>query len=224
MNHPEDHRTRVAAERRERMREHLLHSALALMARMGPEAVQIDDIVRAAEVARGTFYKYYASPAALVRDLALRLSEEVILSVNAVTRQHGDPALRAALGMRAVLGLVAACPMLGGFITRAGWPVSDPSHAFFRIVGPNLAEGMALGRFAQRPQVLAEVLMSGLAVGAMHAIVTGQTGDGFDREVAEMLLLGLGLKEAEARALAGTDLVLPRPENGTFLARAMGQV
>lgn len=220
----EDHRSRVAAVRRERMREHLLHAALVLMARTGPEGAQIDDIIRAADVSRGTFYKYFDSPAALVRALALQLSEEIIVAVNTVTRSEADPARRAAIGMRAVLGLVAECPSLGGFITRAGWPASDPSHAFFRIVGPNLAEGLAQGRFAPRPQALAEVLMSGLAVGAMHVMVSGQAGAGFDRQVAEVLLLGLGLPEAEARAVAGAELTLPRPAEGTLLARAMGQV
>lgn len=204
------------------MQDHLLQSALSLMAQRGGEAVQIDDIVQAAGVARGTFYKYFDSTAALVRELALRLSEDLILTVNVETARHADPAMRAAFGMRAVLGLVAQCPQLGGFIARSGWPVSDPSHVFFRIVVPNLQDGLASGRFAPRPLALCEALMGGLAVGAMHALAQGHPTPDFAEAAAEMLLVGLGITAQEARALARQDLILPQPQEGTFLARIMG--
>jgi hypothetical protein len=151
----------------------------------------------------------------------LRLSEDLILTVHAVTRLQDDPALRAALGLRAILGLVARCPVLGGFIVRAGWPVSDPSHAFFRVVGPNLTEGMASGRFARQPLALGEMLVSGLAVGSMQVIVQGEAGPGYAEAAAEMMLRGLGLGAEEAASLARVALILPEPVPGSFLARVM---
>lgn len=216
-----NHRVRVGAERRGRMREQLLHAALRLMATCGPEGAVIDDIVRAAGVSRGTFYKYYASPAALVRDLALRLADDMITTVHTLTRQHDDPALRAALGLRAILGLVAACPRLGGFISRAGWPVSDPSHAFFRVVAPNIDEGLASGRFHPRDRDLCLTLIGGISVGAMYRLTQGPVPEGFAEEAAEMVLAGLGLTAEEAVRLSRTAMVLPVPAPASLLARVM---
>ncbi len=216
-----DHRVRVAAERRERMRTHLLLSALDLLAVTGPEAAGIDDIVRAADVSRGTFYKYYDSPADLVRDLALRLGEDMIVTVNSLTRLQDDPAVRAALGLRAIHGLVQLCPKLGGFIVRSGWPVTDPSHAFFRLVAPNVTEGLQQGRFSPRPPELYLSLIGGLAVGAIHAMISAPQPAGFAEDAAEVLLGGLGLAPAEARRIARIEMVLPMPAEGTFLSRIM---
>ena len=70
----QDHRQRVAAERRERMRSRLLASAMKLIAEKGPAATSIDDVISAAEVSRGTFYKYFPSPDALVLSL-IHISE-----------------------------------------------------------------------------------------------------------------------------------------------------
>lgn len=48
----QDHRTRVAAQRRERMRSRLLSSTLELIAAQGPSSTSIDDVIAAAGVGR----------------------------------------------------------------------------------------------------------------------------------------------------------------------------
>ncbi len=50
-----NHRQRVGAERRERMRGRLLNSALRLVASKGHATMSVDDVIREAEVSRGTF-------------------------------------------------------------------------------------------------------------------------------------------------------------------------
>ena len=212
-----DHRIRVAAGRRDRMRRHLQQSSLTLLATVGPEGAVIDDIIRAAAVSRGTFYKYYAAPADLVRELAVQLADDMITAVNQLTLAQEDPAVRAALGLRAILGFVGICPKLGGFIVRAGWPISDPSHAFFRMIGPNVDEGLRTGRFLPRPRELYLTLIGGLAVGAIHEMTCGRAAPDFAEEAAEMLLCGLGLDPAEARALSRLPMALPVLPAGSLL-------
>jgi len=58
----QDHRHRVAARRRERMRPRLLASAMRLIAEKGAASTSIDDVISAAEVSRGTSYNYFPSP------------------------------------------------------------------------------------------------------------------------------------------------------------------
>ena len=44
------------------MRRRLFGSALQLVAKQGPAATSIDQVIQAAEVSRGTFYKYFDTP------------------------------------------------------------------------------------------------------------------------------------------------------------------
>ncbi|WP_374943410.1 TetR/AcrR family transcriptional regulator, partial [Sphingomonas sp.] len=72
----EDHRTRVGRERRERMRNQLLQSVLAVCAGRGPAgAAVIDDVVRHASVSRGTFYNHFESIEQAVSELGLQLAD-----------------------------------------------------------------------------------------------------------------------------------------------------
>src|SRR6185369_14516799 len=98
----QDHRPRVAAERRERMRSRLLSSALQLIAEQGPAATSIDDVIAAAEVSRGTFYKYFPSPEALVQELALEVAKDLVYLADPVVQEREDPAERVACGIRLV--------------------------------------------------------------------------------------------------------------------------
>jgi len=61
-----DHRPRVAAERRARMRRKLVESALLVFAGKGVDASVIEDVIVAAGVSRGTFYNYFRTNAELL--------------------------------------------------------------------------------------------------------------------------------------------------------------
>src|SRR5262245_13544652 len=123
-----DHRPRVAAERRVRMRTRLLDSALALVAERGVAATSIDDIISTARVSRGTFYKYFAAPDTLLRELALELTNDILRTVHPLVLQHDDPAARIATGLRLVVRLAESRPAVGSFFLRLGWPDIDRRH------------------------------------------------------------------------------------------------
>ena len=57
----EDHRVRVAALRREEMQNSLMFSALVLASDKSIHEIDVDDIIKHAEVSRGSFYKYFQS-------------------------------------------------------------------------------------------------------------------------------------------------------------------
>ena len=66
-----DHRTRVGRERRERTQARIIEAALRVFAEKGPDAPIIDDFIKAAGVARGTFYNYFPSKDAILREFAI---------------------------------------------------------------------------------------------------------------------------------------------------------
>ena len=104
------------------MRTRLLGSALQLVAAKGPGATSIDDVIAAAEVSRGTFYKYFPSPDALVRELAVEVAKDLVYLADPVVRERDDPAERVACGIRLVARLALHHPAAAGFLVQLVWP------------------------------------------------------------------------------------------------------
>lgn len=215
----DDHRPRVAAERRERMRARLLECALSLAAHKGPERLSTDDVIAAAGVSRGTFYKYFDSPQNLVQALAIEVTNAVIRTLHSKVEPLDDLADRMATGVRTTLRLVRAHPLLGAFMVRAGWPVSERTQQFFVVVGADLRKGIRQGRFARMHGEVAINLLAGLMVGAMHSITSERVPRDFPEQVAATLLRALGLPEQEVALLAMRPLAMPVIESETLLWR-----
>jgi AcrR family transcriptional regulator len=101
-----DHRPRVAAQRRESMRARLLDAGLATIVAHGVAGTSIDEIISAAQVSRGTFYKYFDSVTGLAAHLAQELAHEMGLVLDPLVTEEPDPALRVAVGSRMLLHFV----------------------------------------------------------------------------------------------------------------------
>src|SRR5450830_694756 len=93
---PNDHRPRVAAERRERMRKRLIESAMIVFAEKGVGASVIPEVVAAAEVSQGSFYNYFRTNDDLLAAVSSELSAEMIELIEPAVGDIADPALRAA--------------------------------------------------------------------------------------------------------------------------------
>jgi AcrR family transcriptional regulator len=203
---PEDHRVRVAARRREQMLAQLSDAALRVMARGGPEGMTVDAVILQAGVSRGTFYKYYDAPAALISAVGAELAEDLILTVSPSVLAYQDPAARLATGFRMVLRCARENPLLPRFMIRAGWPAIDRVPAFSLRVGENLAVGIEQGRFGTASLPVARALVGGAVVGMMATLIDEDGGPESDTAAAKMLLLSLGLAEDEARGIASLPL------------------
>ncbi len=218
-----DHRPQVAALRRERMRARLLEAALELAAAQGMEAVTIDAVIARAGVARGTFYKYFDSPGALVQALGSEVAEALIRAMHPFIDPLGDPAERLAIGIRTTLRLVRLHPQLGAFMARAGWPAMVGSHAFFKLVGANVGQGIRLGRFAPMHLDVALSALAGILVGAMHAISTRKLPGDFPEQAAAAVLRSVGLPNDEAEVMARAPLAMPALNAATLIGQIMGR-
>lgn len=212
-----DHRPRVAAERRSRMRARLLESALVLAAAKGPEVISIDDVIALAEVSRGTFYKYFDAPSSLMQELAAEVSRAVIETMHPLVEPLDDVAERVAAGVRMALRLVRAHPILGAFMVRAGWPVMERTHLFFTAVGADIDKGIRQGRFARMHADIGLNVLAGSMVGAMHSMTRGKVPRDFAEQTAAAVLRALGLPEGEVFELATRPLPMPTIEPDSLL-------
>jgi AcrR family transcriptional regulator len=202
------------------MRARLLDSALALVAERGVAATSIDDIIAAARVSRGTFYKYFAAPDTLLRELALELTNDILRTVHPLVLQHDDPAARIATGLRLVVRLAESRPAVGSFFLRLGWPDIDRRHMLFDFVQRDLAVGMRKGRFTAMPILLALNIVAGLALGAIHAVLSKESARDIAEQATASALRALGIEAAQAARLVALPLPQFLPVDGSLVARA----
>lgn len=202
----QDHRQRVAAERRERMRARLLASAMQLVAQKGPSATSIDDVISAADVSRGTFYKYFPSPEALVRELAVEIANELIRMAEPIVLTQDDPAERVSCGIRLVSRLAIDHPLAATFLVRLGWPDARGPNILLDFVKRDLVEGIRRGRFTRMPIGLALNIVAGAVLGASHCMLEPGCESDFAEQSAAAALRALGVDAAEARHIAISPL------------------
>lgn len=198
----QDHRQRVAAERRDRMRSRLLASAMRLIAEKGPAATSIDDVISVAEVSRGTFYKYFPSPDALVHEVAIEVANELIRMADPVVQGCDDPAERVATGLRVVARLAIAHPLAATFLTRLGWPDARSPNQLLDYPKRDLCEGIRQGRFTRMPIALALNIVAGASLGATYRMLEPDCESDFAEQSAAAALRALGLDAQSAQRIS----------------------
>jgi AcrR family transcriptional regulator len=204
----ENHRTRVGAERRERMRLRLLESALVIFSKKGPEASVIDDIIKLAGVSRGSFYNYFKTNEELLEAVAVAVSNDIIRIVDPVVREHADPVIRVALGLRLLLQAVRQSPALAAFIGRLRWPNVDSPLQGVGYLSRDIRAGMESGDFSISAFRVALDVFIGSFFSAANTLTVTNVPDSYLEEITRMVLLALGVRAAKAARVAQ----MPLPE------------
>ena len=213
----QDHRPRVATERRERMRLRLLSTAVRIGAQKGPAAITIDDVVVGAEVARGSFYKYFPSTDALLREVATQIANELIQMAEPVVLGFDDPAERVACGIRLVARTAIDHPAVAEFLVRLGWPDVRGPDILLDYLRRDLSLGIRQRRFARMPIALALNIVAGAVIGAAHCMLAPDCERDFAEQTAAAALRGLGVDADEAKRISTRRLrPVERPATGLF--------
>jgi AcrR family transcriptional regulator len=195
---------RQTDRRRVRTRAALLRAGAALFATRPVDAVSIDDIVAAADVAKGSFYNHFEDKDALARAIAEEVRggvEALAAEVNAGVDDSAERVARALCGFvrQAVEQPVAVRAMMRLFQGAA-----VPDAPMNRGVRADIKAGLAAGRF-DGVSLEAGVLV---AVGVVQMAVLralepkSARPSALAADLAFGLLRGLGLDAAQARAVA----------------------
>ena len=106
--------------KRARTRAALVEAGLTLIARHGPEGVSVDDVVREAGVARGTFYNYFPAWHDLLVAVAQQMDDAYVCQVESrLTGESSPPAILACL-VHGLLRVGLENPRLGWAWVRLG--------------------------------------------------------------------------------------------------------
>lgn len=201
-----DYRTRTAGERRERMSAHLIRTAMTLYAQHGFAGIAIDEVTRAAGVARGTFYNYFKSSDELLAVVASTLSDELMMIVDPLVSRLADPAERVSCGVRTCLSIGADYRQLAAFISRGGPAALADSRLLREYLPRDLADGIASGRFTVMDAQLAFDLVVGPVVAGYHTLASGDVGPDYIPSLAMGVLQSLGVARTAARKLSQQPL------------------
>lgn len=203
-----DHRPRVALQRRARTRARILAAAMDVFAEKGPDAPVIDDFIRAAGIARGTFYAYFTSTHELLEATSAWLEDGLIHSIQAEIAGTGDPVLRLATGVRLWLRWSIEDRAWSAFVVRSRFrgPLVE------RQLTSDLRLGLASGAISAPSVSIARDLVVGTILETMRRIVDGRVSASIPEDVTRLILRALGLNErAVGRAIAAPAPRIRRP-------------
>lgn len=216
---PLNHRTRVAAEKREKTRAKLLESALVVFAQKGPQAV-IDDVIAQAGMARGSFYNYFRTNDELLVAVASAISDELVRAIDPAVQLLDDPVERIARGVRLLLHAVTQFPLFGAFIARLPFPTANSSLLGVRFLARDIGLSIDTGRFGELGQRIATDLVVGVVLSAANSLADRPANAAYPKLMVRAMLEGLGIDAGEAARIVAQPLpkvVLPA---GSILLRA----
>lgn len=191
----------LAGERkREKTRSALLEAAMRVIADKGAEAASIDAITKAAGLSRGGFYNYFPTLQDLIVAVAAEVSANLDREIDVSMAEVEDPCARLALAMLRFIEVGAEDPVWGWvFLRLDSTPLPSVGRARERFRREYEA-GVAAGRFREVSLYAGYSLTAGSIRMCVRAILSGAPRTCAE-ETVQLVLIGLGLDEAEARRL-----------------------
>lgn len=205
---------RQTDRRRIRTRSALLRAGAALFAARPIDAVSIDDIVAAADVAKGSFYNHFEDKEALARAIAEEVRGGVEALAAEVNAGVADPAERVARALCGFVAQAAEQPLAVRAMLRLFQGAAIPDAPMNRGVRADVKAGLAADRFDGVTLETGVLMAVGLVQIAVLRTLEAQAArpGPLAREMAFGLLRGLGLQADDARTIAAraADDVFPR--------------
>ncbi|WP_244222571.1 TetR/AcrR family transcriptional regulator [Cupriavidus lacunae] len=202
-----DHRPRVAAERRARMRQRLIESAMIVFAQRGVGASVIPEVIASAGVSQGSFYNYFRTNEDLLAAVGDALSHDMVQMIESVVGDIEEPALRVATGIRLYLHLARSYPVVAQFLSGTGLLlVSNKSAAVYEYLPSDIKEGLKTGTFDEASADVALDMVAGAGLIAVHRMAKGRTTRDYPERIVRALLRSLGVPASSAVRLTSAPL------------------
>jgi len=202
-----NHRTIVGRHRRANTETKIIHAAILVFAEQGPDAPVIDDFIRAAGIARGTFYNYFKSTDELRRAASEFLSEKIMKLIDKEIRQLRDPAMRFGLGIRLWMRWAESNPSWCLFIAQVWHSIK------YERPLQDIREGIRKKVFLAPDAYVAWDVVSGSIRQAMFRIGEGNARRNYGDAVVQMCLQALGVSAGMRSEIM--NCVLPEVPRGS---------
>jgi AcrR family transcriptional regulator len=198
--------------RRARVRQQLLEAAETLMGARGVDAVTVEEITEAADVARRTFYHHFDSKHDLLVPIARARTKSLNRRIDRLIEEVRDPAEAVSIALRHTFRGIPEDPLCAWFVLRSGLPHDRLLDGIGESGTRDVARGVAAGRFAIDNPAAGSTLFVGSLIAVISARVDGKLRDEDLDDAVEYALRLLGVPAAEARGIAHRPLP-PLPED-----------
>lgn len=189
------------------MTARLLQSVMecyALHVLSGPPTVE--EVIARADVSRATFYKYFNSVDEAIEERASELVDEMIESLKGVVGEQMKPILQFTVALHLFLLRSVLDPTWAAFVARSD--LLRPNGELFQGVTGHLAAALVEGQVTFTVADAARNLAIGTMRETIRSIAQSDSPNrAFVEETTTMILCGLGVKRADARALV-TDATI----------------
>lgn len=138
----DDYRVISGQRRRQKTEAKIIEAALGVFAEKGKDAPVIDDFIKAAGVARGTFYNFYKNTDDLLAATSKWLTSDLAESIEEEVRGIKDPALRHGVAVRLWMRMAASDQAWCGFVVRIWYERGFAREAPLRDIRLGIKSGV----------------------------------------------------------------------------------
>jgi AcrR family transcriptional regulator len=193
------------ARRRVRTRSALIAAGMKLLAERPVDSLSIDEIVEAAQVAKGSFFYHFADKQSFAREIATGIHEEVEATISEINAAVEDPARRVARGVGQFVLFALRAPEKATVLATADWRAIDPRHALNAGLRADLDLGLTTGRFDCPDRDGAMLNLIGVTDLLNRRVLSERLSAAETRHVFTSVFAfafrGLGLSTAEAQTI-----------------------
>jgi len=194
--------------RRARVRRRILEAAAELVHSRGIEAVTVEEITEAADIARRSFYHHFDSKNEALLPIARTRAEQLNRLFDRSTEGLQDSAEIISVALRHTLRRIPEDPLCAWFIFRSGLPHERLHEAIGESGARDLEHGIKCGRFAVANRKAVESLMVSATIGLLSARLRGRLENTDLDDGVEHVLRLLGIPVDEAADIAHRPLPL----------------
>jgi AcrR family transcriptional regulator len=194
------------ARRRAHARQRILDVAEQLMTTRGVEAVTLDAIADAADIARRSFYHHFQSKYDVLVPIARARTKALNARIDRLVAKIDDPAVVVATAMRHGLRELAADPLCSWFVLKSGLPHQRLHEGLGESGMRDVLRGLEVGRFRIANPEVVRWLISGAFIAILGAYVEKKLDDRDLDDAVEHLLRLLGVSAAAAQDIAHRTL------------------
>lgn len=197
----------------------LIECAIPVFSQKGVGAAVIEDVIKLADVSRGSFYNHFKTNEELLGAVLQELGNELFELIEQLLGERKDSVERIGLAMRLVLQTISRYPHLGRFMSQTGADLTGPDSLLMSYLKRDIAAGVTAGKFdVSDPSVGIDVVV-GMGHVAVHAIGSRRKlAANYPQEITYRMLVALGLAKTSARRIAALQLPpLEYPADSLFV-------
>jgi AcrR family transcriptional regulator len=194
-------RAEIGREKRARTRAQLVAAASALFARRAVESVIVDDVIREAGVAKGTFYVHFKDLHALIASVAEELLRSIDDLLQPVRLSLDDPALRIAYGCSCFIDKALSDPAWAGLAARMAATIARGGEVARRHLYEDLTLYMKrLPKGSVSAELSLEIVV-GILLQVLGAIADGRLSSRHREGTLAAILRAIGLDARQVKAM-----------------------